>query len=239
MKRRLDGTACGARALQRIGIASGLLIALLAACSEAPSPPPPVVETPPPDDAARAQAAMQELGGSLRSALQAAMMRDGPLGAVDFCHDEAPKIAQVVSEKHGLRVGRTALRHRSLANAPNAWQLPVLQDFQARFESGQPVAELTSMQREGLPEGIALRAMRGIALEPQCQLCHGVEIAPTLAEAIAQRYPGDQATGFSTGDLRGAVWAEVSSATETAAATSTTDSSPSDPNLDEHKGTIP
>jgi hypothetical protein len=152
---------------------------------------------------------MQELGGSLRSALQTVMMRDGPLGAVDFCHDEAPKIAQAVSEKHGLQVGRTALRYRSPANAPNAWQLPLLEEFQARFEAGEPVAELRSMQRDGLPEGVTLRAMRGIPLEPQCQLCHGVEIAPTLAEAIAQRYPGDQATGFSAGDLRGGMWAEV------------------------------
>jgi hypothetical protein len=186
-----------------------MLLALLSACSDAPPPPAPVAETPPPSDAERAQAAMQDLGASLRSALQAAMMRDGPLGAVDFCHVEAPKIAASVSEKHGVRVGRTALRYRSPANAPSDWQRPLLEDFQARFEAGEPVSELKAMLRENLPEGVNLRAMRGLPLEPQCQLCHGVEIAPTIAEAIAARYPGDMATGFSAGDLRGAVWAEV------------------------------
>lgn len=186
-----------------------LSIGLLAACSEAPTAPPAVVDTAQPDAAKRAQAAMQDLSGSLRSALQAVMKQDGALAAVNFCHDEAPKIAAAVSERHGVRVGRTALRHRSEANAPNEWQRPVLEDFQARFESGQAVAELSSSQRDGLPQDITLRAMRGIPLEPQCQSCHGSEIAPELAEAIAQRYPGDLATGFATGDLRGAIWAEV------------------------------
>jgi len=193
--------------IRRLSILS--LVLALVACSEAPPPPTPVAEAPPPNEAERAQAAMQDLGASLRSALQAAMMRDGPLGAVDFCHDEAPNIAAAVSDKHGVRVGRTALRYRSPANAPTDWQLPVLEDFQARFEAGEPVSELKAMLREDLPEGVTLRAMRGLPLEPQCQLCHGVEIAPTIAEAIDARYPGDQATGFSAGDLRGAAWAEV------------------------------
>lgn len=186
-----------------------LSIGLLAACGEAPTAPPAVVETAQPDAATRAQAAMQDLSGSLRSALQAVMKEDGAMAAVNFCHDEAPKIAQAVAERNGVRVGRTALRYRSQANAPNDWQRPVLEDFQARFESGEAVAELTAVQRDGLPQGVALRALRGIPLEPQCQGCHGSEIAPELAEAIAQRYPGDLATGFATGDLRGAIWAEV------------------------------
>lgn len=189
-------------------LSCALLLGALSACSEAPAPPP-AVAPPPKTDLQRAQEAMQDLGASLRTALRARMQQDGPLGAIDFCQQQAPGIAAEVSAKHGIAVGRTALRLRNPANAPRDWQQPVLEDFQSRFEAGTPAADLAVAMSEGLPEGVALRAMRGIPTEPACQLCHGVTVAPTIAEAIAARYPDDRATGFAVGDLRGAIWAEV------------------------------
>ena len=44
-------------------------------------------------DAERAQSAMNDLGGRLKTALVAKMQAEGPVAAVDFCHEEAPKIA--------------------------------------------------------------------------------------------------------------------------------------------------
>ena len=48
--------------------------------------------------------------------------------------------------------------------------------------------------------------MRPIVLAPQCLGCHGkvAELAPGVAAVLAQRYPGDLATGYAAGDLRGA-----------------------------------
>ncbi len=186
-----------------------LLLGALTACSEAPAPPQAAAPPPPKPDLQRAQEAMQDLGATLRSELRARMQQDGPLGAIDFCQQQAPRIAAEVSAKHGIAVGRSSLRLRSPANAPRDWQQPVLEDFQARFEAGTPAADLAVALTEGLPAGVALRAMRGIPTEPACQLCHGVSVAPTIAEAIAARYPDDRATGFAIGDLRGAIWAEV------------------------------
>ena len=213
------------RLLTSLSIAS-----LLAACGPSPQPPsgtrpeaqaePAAQPTLPPapaegtalapdPDLARAQAAMQDLGQRLRGALQARLQAEGPVGAVGFCHDEAPGIASAVAQEHGMALGRTALRVRSPANAPSDWQRSVLEDFQARFEAGTPVADLVQVQREGLPEGVALRVMRGIPVEAPCELCHGRAIAAPVAQAIAANYPGDQATGFASGDLRGAFWAEL------------------------------
>lgn len=201
-----------------------LMASLLAACSQAPLAPSATESKPhaapaaapargyasaPDPELARAQAAMQDLGQRLRGALRERMQSEGPIGAVGFCHDEAPGIADAVSRQHGLALGRTALRVRSPANAPSDWQRSVLEDFQARFEAGTPVAELVYVQRDGLPAGVALRVMRGIPVEAPCELCHGRAIAEPVAQAIAANYPGDQATGFASGDLRGAFWAEV------------------------------
>ena len=46
-------------------------------------------------------------------------------------------------------------------------------------------------------------------------MCHGDNIAPEIAARIAEHYPQDRATGFSEGDLRGLIWAEVPATTET------------------------
>ncbi|MBZ0088891.1 MAG: DUF2309 domain-containing protein, partial [Thermoanaerobaculia bacterium] len=44
-----------------------------------------------------------------------------------------------------------------------------------------------------------------------CGACHGQpgELAPGVAEVLARRYPGDTATGYTAGDLRGAISVRV------------------------------
>ena len=53
-------------------------------------------QEPAPDAQARGQAAMREFGDRLRNELRAAMSEDGAAGAVSFCHDQAPRIADEV-----------------------------------------------------------------------------------------------------------------------------------------------
>lgn len=163
------------------------------------------------DATARAQAAMAAFSGRLRGELGAAMQRDGALGAVDFCRVQAPLIADEVMAEHGLRLGRMAVpgRNRNPGNAAGGWQAAALADFQAAVDAGgAPEAQVRAI-RDHLPEGVALRLARGIRVEPACLLCHGTSVAPELAARIAQRYPDDRAMGFSEGQLRGAIWAQV------------------------------
>ncbi|HQX24638.1 MAG TPA: DUF3365 domain-containing protein [Pseudomonadota bacterium] len=194
--------ACLCRALPATGLA---LAATLAGAQS------PVAAGSGPAEAelARAQAAVSDLGQSLRAALKARLEQGGAVDAVDFCHEQAPAIAAAVSARHGVRVGRTALRHRSPGNAPNDWQLAVLQDFAVQVAAGAPAATLRASLRTGLPDGVALRYAQGIPTEPVCLACHGAAIAAPVAAAIAARYPHDTATGFAEGELRGMFWAEL------------------------------
>jgi hypothetical protein len=161
---------------------------------------------------ARAQAAVADLGQSLRAALKARLEQGGAVAAVDFCHDEAPAIAAAVSTRHGLRVGRTALRHRNPDNAPNAWQRDLLRDFATQAAAGAAPATLRATVRVGLPDDVALRYAQGIPTEPVCLACHGSAVAAPVAAAIAAHYPHDAATGFDEGELRGMFWAELDAA---------------------------
>ena len=193
----------------RVLLAAGLALAATLAGAQSPVDADPASA----DTAlARAEAAVADLGQTLRAALKARLEQGGAVDAVDFCHAQAPAIAAAVSARHGVRVGRTALRHRSPGNAPSDWQRDVLEDFAARAAAGAAPATLRATVRAGLPAGVALRHARGIPTEPVCLACHGSAIAAPVAAAIAARYPRDTATGFAAGDLRGMFWAEVDAA---------------------------
>lgn len=177
---------------------------------------PAVGPVPSPDAQARAQAAMRDFSERLRGELRASMTRDGAPAAVDFCHDQAPLIAEQVMQEHGLRLGRVAVpgRHRNPGHVAAAWQAEVLASFQSAVDRGAaPEAQLDVM-RDALPEGVELRMARGIRVEAACLMCHGASIAPAIAERLAHNYPEDRATGFREGDLRGLIWVEVPAKTE-------------------------
>lgn len=172
-------------------------------------------------DLSRAKAAAIAFSGRLRGELQAVMAVGGPVAAVEVCHRQAPRIADEVMAEHGVRLGRVALpgRNRHPAQAAGDWRLATLQAFQQAVDGGAAAAEQVAVVRDGLPDGVALRMMRGIATEPGCLACHGSELAAGTREAIRARYPDDAATGFSVRDLRGALWVEVPMAPATTGGT--------------------
>jgi hypothetical protein len=198
------------------------LLTLLAACTGG-APEPPAQQAATVDAAAardllsvadaqaRAEAAIADFGTRLRGALQARMQTDGPLGAVDFCFAQAPGIADAVMAEHDVRLGRTSTRVRNPANAANDWQARVLESFAADVAAGQAPQAQRAVLTDNLPGDVALRFMKGIRVEATCLLCHGGPIDPSLAAALAERYPDDAAVGYAEGDLRGAFWVEVPS----------------------------
>ena len=181
-----------------------------------PAPAPAPAEEAIPDAQARGQAAMREFGDRLRNELRAAMSQDGAAGAVSFCHDQAPRIADEVMATHGVRLGRVAVagRNRNPGNAHGGWQGELLDSFQLAVNTGGAPESQMAVIRDDVPAGVELRLARGIRVEAACLMCHGDNIAPPIAERLAALYPEDRATGFLEGDLRGLVWVEVPAATE-------------------------
>ena len=186
---------------------SGLLFGTAAAAPPPTASPEAGVPTP----QQRAQAAAQDFGASLKAALTAQLAQGDTTAAIAFCRDEAPKIAARIAAAHGVRLGRVPVagRQRSPANSPEPWQAQGLARFQARAAAGTPPGELVEVTDSGLPAGVSLRWMRGIAVEPMCLACHGKALEPATRAALQRLYPTDSATGFAAGDLRGALWVEV------------------------------
>lgn len=199
--------------------AGWLLLPVLAGCQvEKPATSEALQNVPTPprqvDEAARqrAQQAAKAFSERLQSALKQKMGAEGPVAAIDFCKTQAPVIAAAVADEQRVAIGRipVAGKVRNRANAIEGWQAGVLADFQARAAS-TPLSELVYSNTEQLPEGIALRMMKAIEVQPACLACHGKQLAEPVRQALARNYPEDTATGFEAGDLRGALWVEVPS----------------------------
>lgn len=190
-----------------------LLSILLAACGQASPAAPPASEpapeapaateaAPTPDEAALAlaNAAADELGRTLRTRLSAAMAEGGPARAAEVCSSEAGTLTAEIAARHGATVGRGSLRMRG-STPPPAWVQAWLQ-----AQGERPAAGVTGFAR--VEHGHA-RVLRPITVEGPCLTCHGASPAPEVAVLLAERYPGDRATGYAEGDLRGALYAEA------------------------------
>lgn len=150
--------------------------------------------------------AVKELGGALQGELGTAMKSGGPADAVEVCRVKASAIAAEISKKAGMKVARTSLRLRNPNNTSDAWELGVLVQFEARKAAGQDPAVLEHFEVIAENGRKTFRYMKAIAIAPgaPCLVCHGEKIDPAVSARLKTLYPNDRATGFKTGDLRGA-----------------------------------
>lgn len=184
-----------------------LLLALVAAgCTgtrETVAPVQPAVDTA--ALAAEAEVVAGQLGNRLKGELMTAMQAGGPLAAIDTCHLQARPVTADTGAASGWQVGRTSLRLRNPANAPDRWEQSVLEDFAARIAAGESPAALNAqMLTKTADGGHEFRYVKAIVTQEPCTVCHGTAIAAPIQARLRELYPDDRATGFSAGELRGA-----------------------------------
>ena len=150
------------------------------------------------------QEAIKSFAGALQEQLMSAMADGGPAAAIEACNIAAPGIAATASDTRGWRIGRTSLKLRNPDNAPDAWELSVLREFEALKAAGEDPATLDHAEFVVSEGRRAFRYMKAIGTQPVCTVCHGAGIAPEVAARLDALYPDDRARGFETGDIRGA-----------------------------------
>jgi len=151
----------------------------------------------------KANDALRALQSRLVRALTSAMEEGGPENAIFVCRDEAQAITAKVLEETGITVGRTSHRLRNEVNAPREWAKPIVEESAGKTTSAVEPHVLDLGDRVGVLKPISTMAL--------CTSCHGLpeEIAPEVKSSLDEAYPTDRAVGFSVGDLRGWMWAEV------------------------------
>ncbi|HSH44717.1 MAG TPA: DUF3365 domain-containing protein [Longimicrobiales bacterium] len=180
-----------------------LLVAVAAACA-------PEDDRANVDDATRARVvaaaspAATTLAGTLSGQLMAAVNEGGPAHAIGFCANEALVLTDSVAGGLGAgwQVKRTARRTRNPANAPDDLEEDALDRFHAAETDGEGLEDLVQRTPDG-----DFRYYRPLRIAPLCAECHGPRDAmqPAVLEAIDERYPDDDATGYTVGELRGLI----------------------------------
>lgn len=160
-----------------------------------------------PDWIEQARSVASSVPPRLLSVLQEEIARAGPEGAIDVCREQAPRMARAASEQSGWTVRRVSLRNRNPKAVPDAWERAALEDFDRRAAAGEPLPQLEKAERvteDGKP---VWRYMRALPVQPLCLQCHGPagELSAAVKGQLSTHYPGDAATGYKLGDIRGAM----------------------------------
>jgi cytochrome c553 len=134
----------------------------------------------------------QTLGKNLLAALE----EGGPVYALDFCNTRAIPLTDSVSQSLGIEVVRLSDKPRNPNNKADAEALAVISKMQAELAMGNEPKGIMQVNRAYFP----------ITTNDMCLKCHGVpgtSIKAQTMAAILERYPGDQAIGYSVPALRG------------------------------------
>jgi hypothetical protein len=93
------------------------------------------------------------------------------------------------------------------SGTPDAWNAKALAVFAERMKQGEQPDSMELAEVVSEPSGTYLRYAKAIALQPLCVTCHGSsnDIPAGVKARLQAEYPMDKATGYSVGELRGAV----------------------------------
>jgi hypothetical protein len=147
---------------------------------------------------------VKQFFGSLKTELQAALEEGGPVTAISICKLKAPKLTKEFSSLSGWYLARTSLKLRNQNNHPDEWESGVLEQFAIRKANGESLKNMEYSEIVEIDGRQIFRYMQAIEVMDLCLNCHGQNIKPAISRILKQLYPNDQATGFETGDLRGA-----------------------------------
>ena len=121
-----------------------------------------------------------------------------------MCKEGAAEATSNENQERPFSIGRTSLKLRNPANAPDEWEYAILQKFQERKDSGEDAATLQHSEIVETNGKRYFRYMKAIPAGRVCLICHGTNIQPELVVALSKIYPHDEARGFTIGDIRGA-----------------------------------
>jgi hypothetical protein len=142
---------------------------------------------------------IQKFGQSLKAELKGAMMSGGPVKGLTVCNIQAPVITNKASESN-WEVARTSLKWRNDNNQPDQWEKEQLEMFERQLKAGTPANNLWAVKETENET----RVMKAIMTQNICLACHGKTLSSDVQNKLDALYPEDHATGFSSGDIRGA-----------------------------------
>lgn len=143
----------------------------------------------------------------LMAELQKEMAAGGLVSAIAACRDKAPQMAKEASAKTGWKIRRVSLNNRNPQAVPDNWEQAVLTEFDQRVAAGANAATLEKEEIIDDGQQKTYRYMKALPTQPMCLACHGsaTDIPADVKAKLHELYPNDKATGYTVGNVRGAI----------------------------------
>jgi len=126
-----------------------------------------------------------------------------PEEALEYCHANALRITDSLSEAYGVKIKRTSYRLRNPKNKPTPQEEKVMEIYRQQILSNLKPQPYMHYDEEGYPH-----VYLPIIVQENCLMCHGdpnKEIPESIMNKLSELYPSDKAIFFKKGDLRG-IW---------------------------------
>ncbi|MBT9521492.1 MAG: DUF3365 domain-containing protein [Dechloromonas sp.] len=142
------------------------------------------------------------------AAMQEAVAEKGVAGAIPVCKDQAPELIKAKRQETGWDIRRVSLKTRNAERGtPDLWEVRQLADFNIRAANGEKIDTMEKSEIVSIDGKPVFRYMKALPVGDVCLKCHGAVdgMDAGLKAKLAESYPHDQATGYSKGQIRGAL----------------------------------
>lgn len=142
------------------------------------------------------------------TAMQEAVAEKGVAGAIPVCKEEAPALIKEKRKETGWDIRRVSLKTRNAERGtPDLWEARQLAEFNIRAANGEKPENIEKSEIVTIDGKQVFRYMKGLPVADACLKCHGPAdgLDAALKVKLSENYPHDQATGYSKGQIRGAL----------------------------------
>lgn len=142
------------------------------------------------------------------AAMQEAVAEKGVAGAIPVCKEQAPALIKEKRKETGWDISRVSLKTRNAERGtPDLWEVRQLADFNIRAANGEKPDTMEKSEIVTINGKPVFRYMKALPVVDVCLKCHGPvdSLEAGLKAKLAEGYPHDQATGYSKGEIRGAL----------------------------------
>ncbi|PLY03061.1 MAG: glutamate synthase [Desulfuromonas sp.] len=152
----------------------------------------------------QARSQIEIIAGELRQRVSRDVREKGAADALGACRLQVEGITDRLMSSSGWEIRRTSFKARNPGNSPDTWERDVLELFAMRQAAGDDLSSFEFAKLINVEGRRVFRYMKPIIVQKPCLTCHGSNLSAEVASQIAARYPDDKATGYRTGELRGA-----------------------------------
>ncbi len=130
--------------------------------------------------------------------LKQSIAKDGTVGALAFCNQNANPLTHQMEVKYNATIKRVSDKNRNPNNKANATELKHIETFKKQLKNGE---EIKPIIEKGKGE---VHFYAPIKTNDLCLQCHG-KLTAEVQSKIKELYPDDLATGYEVNQVRG-IW---------------------------------